>query len=95
MKSILRYATIGMTLLFLPMMAGCESGTISTDIPPDPGTGGGTTGQAPPTVQLSPGGGGRIKSQNYAMDVQFGHPLSHKPASGSAHQVEVSTPVKP
>ncbi len=87
---------IYVTLLFVPTILGCESGTISTDIPPDPGAGGGTTsGQAPPTIQLSPGGGGRITSQSYAMDVQFGHPFSHKLASGGSHQIEVHTPVKP
>jgi len=99
------------------MVSGCESGTVSTDLPstnPGTGTGSGGTGgggtagggtggaggqttstSAPPTVQLTPGGAGRVTSQNYAMDVQFGHPISHQQASGGDKTIEVSTPIKP
>ncbi len=105
MKSMLLCVLTGAALIYVPMVSGCESGTVSTDLPgtnTGTGSGGGGTGgagghtsSAPPTVQLTPGVVGRVTSQNYAMDVQVGHPIAHKPVSGGDKKIEVATPIKP
>ncbi len=55
MKTILASLLIGVSLLCLPVITGCDNGAVSTEPPRDPGPGsfvdGGAGGQGPVTNQ--------------------------------------------